>query len=181
MPLNVVRHESQYLYARPAKTDVRALALRTYLRLRAVELEAESRAEEVTGLHGKDLLAVRYLLQAERDGREMKASDLSTMLQITTGAVTKLVDRLVKSGDAERKHHPDDRRVQLVCATPAAAEGVAAAYRENHALLVDAIDAVSDDDAAAVIRFAEAALHALDSGLDLQAEFEADAREHSGD
>jgi DNA-binding MarR family transcriptional regulator len=133
------------------------------LQLRAVELEAETFAEEVTGLRGKDLLAVRYLLQAERDGREMKASDLATMLRITSGAVTKLVDRLVKSGDAERKQRPEDRRVQVVGATAMAAESIARAYGSNHELLVDAMDSVSDEDAAALTRFADAVSHALDS------------------
>ena len=57
------------------------------------------------------------LVLAERpDGAPM--SDLSDRLILTSGGATRLIDRMVTAGLAERRPSPADRRVQLVTMTP---------------------------------------------------------------
>lgn len=51
-----------------------------------------------------------------------RVQDLSEQLGITPGAASKLVDRLVRDGLAERSQHPADRRSSLVRATPAGSQ-----------------------------------------------------------
>jgi DNA-binding MarR family transcriptional regulator len=58
-------------------------------------------------------------------GRRLKMGDLAEALVITRGGLTKLVDRLVKSGFLERTFCETDRRVSYATLTPAGAEALA--------------------------------------------------------
>lgn len=59
------------------------------------------------------------LLRIERSGGWMSMSELASQVVLTSGGVTRLVDRLVESGYAERQPCPTDRRVQYVAITEA--------------------------------------------------------------
>ena len=52
------------------------------------------------------------------DAGQLTPKDLSLSLDITTGAVTAISDRLVTSGHLERVPNPEDRRSLLLRATP---------------------------------------------------------------
>lgn len=62
------------------------------------------------------------LLRLERSGGEISMGDLTTQVALTSGGVTRLVDRLVALGYATRRQCSDDRRVQFVAITPAGRE-----------------------------------------------------------
>lgn len=57
------------------------------------------------------------LLRIERSGGYMSMSALADQIAITSGGVTRLVDRLVEAGLAERRPCEEDRRVQYVAIT----------------------------------------------------------------
>ncbi len=57
------------------------------------------------------------LLRIERSGGFMTMGELADQVAITTGGVTRLVDRLVEAGLAERKACESDRRIQYVAIT----------------------------------------------------------------
>lgn len=59
------------------------------------------------------------LLRIERSGGYMTMGDLSGQIALTSSGVTRLVDRLVTEGFAERQLCPTDRRVQYVAITHA--------------------------------------------------------------
>jgi DNA-binding MarR family transcriptional regulator len=50
-------------------------------------------------------------------GGSLRVNDIAQSLAITGGAASKLVDRLERSGYAERRPHPTDRRSALVSLT----------------------------------------------------------------
>lgn len=57
------------------------------------------------------------LLRTERSGGFMTMGELAEQVSLTSGGVTRLVDRLVESGFAERRSCDTDRRVQYVAIT----------------------------------------------------------------
>ncbi len=59
------------------------------------------------------------LLRVERSGGSMTMGALAQQIVLTSGGVTRLVDRLVGEGYAERRACEEDRRVQYVVITDA--------------------------------------------------------------
>ncbi|MEL4383306.1 MarR family winged helix-turn-helix transcriptional regulator, partial [Shewanella algae] len=64
------------------------------------------------------LLALRIVGDA---GGNARVLDVSEALAITIGAASKQIDRLERSGLAERRPHPHDRRSSLLSLTAAGA------------------------------------------------------------
>ncbi len=87
------------------------------------------------------------LLRIERSGGAMTMGTLAEQVALTSGGVTRLVDRLVEVGFAERRNCATDRRVQYVAITDAGRSALEAAM-EIH--LVDLqrefIDRVAPDE-----------------------------------
>ena len=73
------------------------------------------------GVSVPELIALEHL---DHDG-SLGPSDLAHRLQMTTGAVTALVDRLEKEGYVRREPHPRDRRRVLLKRTRAADDELA--------------------------------------------------------
>lgn len=82
------------------------------------------RAAELYGLGVTEMKALGFLL---RSG-PCRAGDLITELQVTSGAVTGVIDRLERRGFAHRKADPGDGRRVLVEADTAALAGLDSAY-----------------------------------------------------
>lgn len=80
-----------------------------------------AQAREV-GVSVAELVALETL---ESDGG-LGPSELARRLQLTTGAVTALLDRLEASGHVARAAHPKDRRRIIVTRTAKASEDLAA-------------------------------------------------------
>jgi MarR family transcriptional regulator, 2-MHQ and catechol-resistance regulon repressor len=92
------------------------------------------------------------LLRIERSGGAMTMGTLAEQVALTSGGVTRLVDRLVEVGFAERRNCSTDRRVQYVAITEAGRSALEVAL-EIH--LVDLqrefIDRVSPEELAVVV------------------------------
>ena len=162
MPLNIMRHEEEHLYA-PAPASAAGQALsRALLRLRRAQRVQERRVRTVSGLSELDLLALRYLVQAERDGREVSPKDLRVMLSTSPANVTNVIDRLVARGFITRKPQPRDRRAPLLGPPEAAADQVDTRIGFHHQRMVEAINALSDGDAAGAAEVIDAIAAALD-------------------
>ncbi|WP_083701846.1 MarR family winged helix-turn-helix transcriptional regulator [Tersicoccus sp. Bi-70] len=98
-----------------AEPAVRVLnALRDY---RTAESAMRRRSREAMGMGEKDMLALRYLLEANRAGTPLTPGDLARRLSISTASTTTLLDRLTRSGHVRRAPHPTDRRALVVLPT----------------------------------------------------------------
>ncbi|MFB2599946.1 MarR family winged helix-turn-helix transcriptional regulator [Herbiconiux sp. P17] len=152
MPQNVVRREARHLYAEAPSTEAAKGAVDALLRLQRAEETEVDRVRAVIGLSNNEFRAIRYLLQAQREGRDTGPKDLVAMLTISNASVTNIIDRLERIGDLERLPHPNDRRAQLLKPTPAAAKKIEAGYRTFHETVVEVMDGLSPADAAVVAR-----------------------------
>jgi len=95
-----------------------------------------------------DLLAMDLI---SRD-HEVTAGQLARELNLTTGAITGLIDRLQKAGLARRANDPTDRRRVLVRAT-VKEQRISELYRPLASGLRRAIDDYSEDELAMLTEF----------------------------
>ncbi|MFI0355863.1 MarR family winged helix-turn-helix transcriptional regulator [Actinomadura sp. 9N407] len=72
------------------------------------------------GLSGLDLNALMRLSRSP--GQRLRMTDLAAQIRLSTSGVTRLMDRLARSGLAEREACAEDRRTTYAVLTPAGAE-----------------------------------------------------------
>ena len=101
------------------------------------------------GINPPELLALAHL---DRDGM-VGPSELARRLQLTTGAVTALVDRLEESGHLERAAHPTDRRRVLLRRTAKAEREVAEEVSPMAHEIIGLAERLSDDERQVVGEF----------------------------
>lgn len=135
-------------------------ALRDY---RASEQAMRRRTRSSMGMGEKDLLALRYLFEAEAAGDFMKPKDLGDKLGITSASMTTLIDRLVKSGHVRREPHPTDRRALVLKATPGSDQEVRHTLGGMHRRMMDAAFSLNAEESKIVVAFLEHMREALDT------------------
>jgi DNA-binding MarR family transcriptional regulator len=101
------------------------------------------------GISLPEMLALEYL---DADG-SLGPSDLARRLQMTTGAVTALVDRLEKSGHVMRERHPSDRRRVMVKRLPKADEDLTEEVSPMALEIFELAQSFSDDERQVIGRF----------------------------
>ena len=104
------------------------------------------------GVSVPELLALENL---ESDGG-LGPSELARRLQLSTGAVTALVDRLEASGHAARAAHPSDRRRIVVTRTAKASDALATEAAPLEHEIRRLAEGLSDDEREVVARFLDA-------------------------
>lgn len=93
------------------------------------------------GVHLTDLTCLGTL----RDRRQATASELATELGLTTGAVTRVIDRLHRGGFVRRLPDPRDGRRVIVELIPAAEASLAGLFAGQAAHLTETAGAMTDD------------------------------------
>lgn len=78
--------------------------------LREAEAELSAASQRYMRLNATDMKAIHYLIAADHQGETATAATLRAHLGLSSGATTKLLDRLESAGHLQRKPHPDDRR-----------------------------------------------------------------------
>ena len=135
-------------------------ALRAY---RAAETAMRRRTRESMHMGESDLLALRYLLRAEREHRVVTPKDLADYLAISTASTSVLLNRLEKSGHIHRAPHPTDRRALVVTTTGASDDEVRATLGQMHTRMLEVASRLSADEAAVVTRFLDGMREAVDA------------------
>jgi DNA-binding MarR family transcriptional regulator len=110
-------------------------------------------------MNSNELLAIRQVLEVDRQGENPTPRRLATFLGISTAATTTLIDGLVSSGHLLRMPHPSDGRSKVLVATAAARQRVHAELGGMHQQMCEVADAVPPEARPAVISF----LHELTS------------------
>ncbi|MCU7822003.1 MarR family transcriptional regulator [Kitasatospora sp. DSM 101779] len=80
------------------------------------------------GLNTTDLTCIGFLIEAELAGESLAAGDLAERANLTTGAVTGVLNRLEKAGYARRVPDPGDRRKVRIAMDPSAQQRIMEAY-----------------------------------------------------
>jgi DNA-binding MarR family transcriptional regulator len=104
------------------------------------------------GISVPELIALENL----EGGDGLGPSELARRLQLSTGAVTALVDRLEASGHVTRAAHPSDRRRVVVTDTAKASEALAAEAAPLASEVGRLAASLSDEERQTVGRFLDA-------------------------
>jgi DNA-binding MarR family transcriptional regulator len=92
------------------------------------------------GLHATDLACLVSL----RDRRRATAGELATELGLTTGAVTRVIDRLHKGGFVQRLRDPHDGRRVIIALRPEAERDVVGLFAGQAAQITESSAALSE-------------------------------------
>lgn len=126
-----------------------------------VTLEAMTRLNRIFDRRLKDLCGISQswfeaLLRIERSGGYMTMGELGEQIALTSGGVTRLVDRLIEQGYADRQACPEDRRVLYVAITD-----------QGRAKLAEALDVhLADLHTEFIDRMSESELETVTSVMD---------------
>jgi DNA-binding MarR family transcriptional regulator len=93
------------------------------------------------GQHGLGLTDLRFLFYVSAAGDSVTPKRAAEYLELSSGAMTNLVDRLIDSGHLDRRPNPDDRRSVIVSRTEAGREAVreiADVYRRSFSEVFEA-------------------------------------------
>lgn len=142
-------------------------ALRAY---RTAESAMRLRTRESMGMGEKDVLALRYLLEADRAGTPLSPRDLARKLGISSASTTTLLDRLSRSGHVARRPHPTDRRALVIVATEEADCEVRSTLGAMHERMMRAARELSAAEAATVTAFLHAMAEAVEAADEPQLE-----------
>ena len=131
-------------------------------RYRAADIEMHERVRATTSLGENELRILQLLLARRRDGLDVKPSDISRHLGISSASTTALIDRLERQGNVERRTHPTDRRSILVAPTERAVSEVADVVDAYDRRIGTAIAGLSETDRTAIVTSLDAVAAAAD-------------------
>lgn len=145
--------------AQPGAVDV-INALREF---RTSESAMRRRTRSSAAMGETDLLALRYLIDAEAAGVGIRPTELAARLGVTSASMTSLVDRLVSGGYVTREPHPSDRRAVILRPTPGADEEVRHNLNRMHKRMLEAAESLSAEEIKAVMHFLVRMREAVDA------------------
>jgi DNA-binding MarR family transcriptional regulator len=134
-------------------------AMRTY---RAAESAMRRRTQISMGMGENDLLALRYVITAQQDGRSIGPKELSGYLGISSASTTVLIDRLERGGQLRRENSPFDRRALILVPTATTDAEIQAALGDVPERMVDVANRLDPSEANIVIEFLSQMRRAVD-------------------
>ncbi|MBT2404213.1 MULTISPECIES: MarR family winged helix-turn-helix transcriptional regulator [unclassified Streptomyces] len=114
----------------------------------ALGLFGQQEVAQLLGLNVTDLTCLGHILGA--GDTPLAAGDLAGLTNLTTGAVTGVLNRLERAGYAHRQPDPSDRRRVRVVADPTAAAHIIAVYEPFYARLGAVFAEYSPDEIAVI-------------------------------
>jgi DNA-binding MarR family transcriptional regulator len=114
------------------------------------------------GIGVQELLALAHLGRVGALG----PSELAQLLQMTTGAMTGLVDRLEASGHVKRGPHPSDRRRVVLTLTEKADDDITQGSSPLATEVFGLAESLSDDERAVVGRFLDRFIAIIERSAD---------------
>lgn len=126
-----------------AAAATRALAHESAMILLAAYRTIESYRRYLAAHHGVGTQDIRALSRIA-EGEHVTPKALAESLDLTTGSVTSLVDKLESAGLVERTPHPHDRRSLQLELTPDGVTKMNALYAEFESQVQEAVIAVPE-------------------------------------
>ncbi|WP_434993977.1 MarR family winged helix-turn-helix transcriptional regulator [Arthrobacter sp. Ld5] len=130
-------------------------------RYRDAESSMRGQSRDSMHLGRTDMTALRVMLRAGQAGRPVSAAALSRELGISSAATTVLIDRLQRSGHAERRRNAADGRAIEIWPTATTEHEVRSTMGTMHERMMQVASALPPEDSATIHRFLVALSRAL--------------------
>jgi DNA-binding MarR family transcriptional regulator len=127
-----------------ATEETHSLAHESAVVLTAAFRTIDSFRRYISAQHGIGMQEVRALSRIA-EGTHVTPKALADSLELTTGTVTALIDRLESGGLVARTPHPQDRRSLQLALTPDGASKMKSVYSAFEAQVQEAVDAVPEE------------------------------------
>lgn len=149
-------HGAYWYHSEDTGVPLAMEVLRAVRRFRVAGTALRHRAQAEMHINETDLMAIRHLIDCERQHRVASPTSLSKFLNISSASTAKLLSRLSVSGHIRREVNPDDGRAQRLFATQSSHEQMRLALGGTHAQLLQAALELTVDQQAAVVHFLDA-------------------------
>lgn len=93
--------------------------------------------------------AILNFLNTEGDH---KMTDMAKFMNVSTAAITGIIDRLAKYGYVVRKHDSSDRRIVQVKITPKGSDLIKKSFCERRQMIIDMFGKISEGERAEYLR-----------------------------
>jgi DNA-binding MarR family transcriptional regulator len=153
---------THYWYSGDAERDRSVAVLEAMRTYRAAESAMRRRTQLSMGMGENDLLALRYVITAQQDGRSIGPKELAGYLGISSASTTVLIDRLERSGQLRRENSPFDRRALILVPTATTDAEIQAALGDVPERMVDVANRLDPTEASVVIEFLSQMRQAVD-------------------
>jgi DNA-binding MarR family transcriptional regulator len=135
------------------------------LLLRRLTVELDAVGQRFAALHGlgrTDVRALVAIMDAARGERPMTAGGVGEAVELSSAAVTALLDRLERAGHVRRVRDPGDRRRVVLEMSDTAMAAGAQFFGGLQQDLLAAMGEYSDDEIAVVRRFLTGMTHVIE-------------------
>lgn len=146
--------------ARKPHTELVLHALNLY---RAADAAMRRRVRETIGVGESDLLALRFLLRSQLEGRAIAPKDISEYLGISSPSTTAMLDRLARAGRLRREMSPTDRRALIIVPTISNEDEIRSMLGEVQPAMLKVVSALDATSAETIINFLDEMQSAVDS------------------
>ena len=133
-----------------------------YRRFRSADTSMRERVRDSTAMSENELRMIQFLVDAQDAGREVKPSELTRHLGISSASTTALLDRLERAGSLERVAHPTDRRSILISATSSGHDKVTSTVGAFDSRLHELSSKLNDEARRSIVAFFESLTDAAD-------------------
>ncbi|MEU1972607.1 MarR family transcriptional regulator [Microbacterium sp. NPDC019599] len=137
--------------------------IEAYRRFRSADTSMRERVRDTTAMSENELRMIQFLVEAEKEGREVKPSELTRHLGISSASTTALLDRLERAGSLERVAHPTDRRSILISATSSGHDKVTSTVGAFDSRLQELSSILSDEARRSIVAFFDSLTDAADA------------------
>jgi len=113
------------------------------------------------GLHPTDYRALNLIVRAHEQGDVVTAGDMAARLDLSSGAVTYLVERLTAAGHVERSSDPQDRRKVLLLPTASGIQLTTTCIDGNLGAVIEALQPLDEAETRAGLKTMQALVDTL--------------------
>lgn len=102
--------------------------------------------KQTSGLYKEITLPQVFIMDFLNRQGPSKMTDIAKFMEVSTAAITGIVDRLVKSGYVLRVFDADDRRIIKIKITPKGLSLIKKCNQDRHKMIIDIFGRISETD-----------------------------------
>lgn len=134
--------------------------------LRETERKLSEHSRKYMKLNETDMRAIHFIYNQNNQGLGVTAAKVAQFLKLSSASITKMIDRLEKSGHLIRVPHPSDRRATLLQVTSSTIEAAMHSMGKHQTARMQVTLELSESERKAVLKFLRNTTNAIKKSLE---------------